>query len=330
MPHRKAPATWITGSRGQAASGTGSLSTELLSIFPYAKYSVDDCTELWAILGFGSGNIESHRSVVTRTSEADLTMSLVSAGGSRVISSGEGWSITFLGDASAINMDTDGITGAIQSVDVTVRRIRAGLQGARTIEMDDGTRFVLFGEVAARNDSGDGDTGGGAEVSAGIRFNTTDRFSMELKGRVLATHSEDDVEESAFSLSAMLLPKSNGGGMSLALSTRQGADFGLSGIMPGREYDAMRRARGIADNWGFDARIGYGLPDTGLPGLLTPFIKVDAGSSSSPRRARWRTLRRGRTPGAAPSPSRRRQVRPTTSSMTRWQGWSSCAGNCAF
>ena len=264
---------------GQAASGTGSLSTEMLSIFPYAKYSVDDCTELWAILGFGSGDIESRRSVVTRTSEADLTMSLVSAGGSRVISSGEGWSITFLGDASAINMDTDGITGAIQSVDVTVRRIRAGLQGARTIEMDDGTRFVLFGEVAARNDSGDGDTGGGAEVSAGIRFNTTDRFSMELKGRVLATHSEDDVEESAFSLSAMLLPKSNGGGMSLALSTRQGADFGISGIMPGREYDAMRRARGIADNWGFDARIGYGLPDTGLPGLLTPFVKIDAGSS---------------------------------------------------
>ena len=264
---------------GQAASGTGSLSTELLSIFPYAKYSVDDCTELWAILGFGSGDVESRRSVVTRTSEADLTMSLFSAGGSRVISSGEGWSITFLGDASAINMDTDGITGAISSVEVDVRRIRAGFQGARTIEMDDGSRFVLFGEVAARNDSGDGDTGGGAEVSAGIRFNTTDRFSVELKGRILATHSEDDVEESAFSLSAMLLPKSNGGGLSLALSSRQGADFGLSGIMPGRDYDAMRRARGIANDWGFDARIGYGLPDTGMPGVLTPFVKVDAGSS---------------------------------------------------
>ncbi len=264
---------------GQAASGTGSLTTEMLSIFPYAKYSVDDCTELWAILGFGTGDIESRRSVVTRTSEADLTMSLFSAGGSRVISSGEGWSVTFLGDASTIRMDTDGITGAIQNVDVSVRRIRAGLQGARMIEMDDGTSFELFGEVAARNDSGDGQTGGGAEISAGIRFNTTERFSMELKGRILGTHSEDDVEESAFSISAMLLPKSNGGGLSVALSSRQGADFGISGIMPGRDYDAMRRARGIADDWGFDARIGYGLPDTGLPGLLTPFVKVDAGSS---------------------------------------------------
>ena len=264
---------------GQAASGRGSLTTEMLSIFPYAKYSVDDCTELWAILGFGSGDIESRRSVVTRTSEADLTMSLASVGGNRVISSGEGWSVTFLGDASTIRMDTDGITGAIQNVDVNVTRIRAGLQGARTIEMDDGSSFEVFGEVAARNDSGDGQTGGGAEISAGVRFNTTARFSLEFKGRLLGTHSEDDVEESAFSVSAMLLPESNGGGLSLALSSRQGADFGISGIMPGRDYDAMRRARGIADDWGLDARIGYGLPDTGLPGLLTPFVKVDAGSS---------------------------------------------------
>ena len=116
---------------GAAASGTGTLSTEMMTILPYVKWDVDLCTDLWAVLGFGSGDIESRRSVVGRTSEADLTMSLVSAGASRVVSSGEGWSITLLGDVASLRMDTDGITGAISSVEVDVSRVRAAVEGKR-------------------------------------------------------------------------------------------------------------------------------------------------------------------------------------------------------
>ena len=268
------------GYASDLASGDGSLATEMLTVFPYARFDVDQCTELWAILGFGSGDLESRRSASFRTSEADLTMSLAAAGASRVISAGEGWSITLLGDASTLTLDTDGITGATSSVEVDVSRVRAGLQGARTIVMDDGARVVLFGEVAARNDSGDGDTGSGAELSAGVRYNTAGRFSMEFKGRILGNHSEDDVEESAFSVSAMLRPRSDGSGLSVALSSRTGAEFGMSGMMPGMDYDYVRRQRrGLANDWGLDARVGYGLSATGLPGLVTPFATLDLRSS---------------------------------------------------
>ncbi len=262
-----------------AASGRGSLSTDMMSVFPYARFEVDQCTELWAVLGFGSGDIESRRSAVARTSVADLSMSMVSAGGSRVVSSGEGWSITLLGDVASLNMDTDGITGAISNVEVDVRRIRAAVEGKRTVVMDDGGRVVLFGQLGARSDSGDGDTGQGAEISAGVRYNTAGRFSVEFMGRFLANHSEDDVEESAFSISAMLRPESDGSGVSVALSSRLGRDFGLSGVMPGVDYDYVRRVRGIRDDWGFDARVGYGMADTGLPGVLTPFAKMDLTSA---------------------------------------------------
>ena len=150
-----------------AASGRGTLSTEMMTVLPYVKWDVDLCTDLWAILGFGSGDIESRRSNVGRTSEADLTMQLASAGVSRVVSSGEGWSIMLLGEVSTLQMDTDGITGAIQNLEVDVSRARAGIEGKRTFVMDDGGRFILFGQLGARNDSGDGDAGSGAEVSAG-------------------------------------------------------------------------------------------------------------------------------------------------------------------
>ena len=131
-----------------AASGTGTLSTEMMTIFPYAKWDVDMCTDLWVILGFGSGEIESKRSLVGRTSVADLTMSLVSAGASRTVASGEDWSITLLGDVAALQMDTDGITGAITSLEVEVSRVRAAVEGKRTFALDDGARVVLFGQLA--------------------------------------------------------------------------------------------------------------------------------------------------------------------------------------
>ena len=262
------------------ASGTGSLSTDMMTIFPYAKWDVDLCTDLWVILGFGSGDIESRRSLVGRTSEADLTMSLVSAGASRVVASGADWSITLLGDVAALNMDTDGITGAITSMEVEVGRVRAAVEGKRTFAMDDGARVVLFGQLGARSDSGDGDTGQGAEVSAGVRYNTAGRFSFEVAGRFLANHSEDDVEESAFSVSAMLLPRADGGGLSLGLSSRLGRDFDMTGMLRGVDYDYLRRMRGDRiDDWGFDARVGYGLSATGLPGVLTPFAKLDVASA---------------------------------------------------
>ncbi len=263
-----------------AASGTGTLSTEMMSVFPYVKWDVDQCTELWAVLGFGSGDLESRRSVVARTSEADLTMSMVTAGASRVVSSGEGWSITLLGDVATLTMDTDGITGAITNTEVDVRRVRAGVEGKRTVTMDDGSRLVLFGQLGARNDSGDGETGSGAEISAGVRFNTAGRLSLELAGRFLASHSGEDVEESAFSISAMLRPESDGSGLSVALSSRLGEDFGMAGMMSGIDYDYVRRTRRAqVDDWGWDATVGYGLSDTGLPGLLTPFAKVDLASA---------------------------------------------------
>ena len=265
---------------GSAASGTGTLSTEMMTIFPYVKWDVDLCTDLWAILGFGSGDIESRRSNVGRTSEADLTMQLASAGVSRVVSSGEGWSIMLLGEVSTLQMDTDGITGAIASVEVDVSRARAGVEGKRTFMMDDGGRFILFGQLGARNDSGDGDGGSGADVSAGVRYNSAGRFSLELMGRFLANHSEDDVEESAFSVSAMLRPQADGSGLSVAVSSRLGRDFSMAGLMQGVDYDYVRRVRrDRSDDWGFGATVGYGLARTGLPGVLTPFAEVDVRSS---------------------------------------------------
>ena len=40
-----------------------------------------------------------------------------------------------------------------------------------------------------------------------------------------------------------------------------------------------RTRRAQVDDWGWDASVGYGLSDTGLPGLLTPFAKVDLASA---------------------------------------------------
>ena len=281
---------------GAGASGTGSLSTDMMTIFPYVRLDVDQCTELWAVLGFGSGDVTSKRSTVFRSSDADLSMSLASFGGSRVVAAGEGWSVTLLGDAATIRLETDGSLGAIADVEVDVSRVRAGIQGARTMVMDDGARVVLFGELAARNDSGDGNTGSGAEVSAGVRYNTAGRMSFEFKGRLLANHSEDDAEESAFSISAMLRPLADGSGLSVALSSRLGERFGMSGMMPGMDYDYVRRQRrDRADQWGFDAPRRVRPVEHGPARTIDPVCHAGPELCRPPWRTHRRALRRGRT-----------------------------------
>ena len=84
----------------------------------------------------------------------------------------------------------------------------------------------------------------------------------------------------------MLRPRSDGSGLSVALSSRLGSDFGMygmsgvPGMAPGIDYDYVRRARrGQANDWGFDTRLGYGMPVQGLSGVLTPFATVDLAAS---------------------------------------------------
>ena len=267
---------------GRGASGTGTLDTELTSVFPYVHVAPSEDAQVWAIVGAGWGDVSQTRSTTAQRGSADLSMWMASLGGRRIIATADAWNVSLLGDSSVLELQTDGGIGIINGLEVGVARQRAGMEAARLVALEDGGSLSWFGEVAARHDSGDGETGAGGELIGGVRFHSGGRLSIEAKARLLAMHAADDYEENGFSLSATVHPAADGTGMSLSVSAHSGA--GMSAVGGSSVLDsgaADFRALRDRNNWGMAARIARTLTATHQPALLTPFAEVDVSSERS-------------------------------------------------
>ena len=263
------------------ATGSGDIETEMLSIFPYVRWSLNDDAEAWAILGFGWGDADHGRSATSQQGTADVSMWMASFGGRRTLAAADDWELSLLGDASVLDLQTDGGAGIINGMEADVSRLRAGLEAGRNIALEGAGSLTWFGQVAARHDGGDGETGGGAELTGGFRYGSSGRFGLEAKARMLAMHAADDYEESGFSVSAFVHPGPDGEGLSFSLSSHAGAGMGMAGesLIHGYGQPAVDAWRG-RDAWAVDARLGYTVLDYRLSGLLTPFAEVDVADHS--------------------------------------------------
>ena len=175
-------------------------------------------------------------------------------------------------------MQTDGGTGIIDDMNVSVGRVKLAFEGERVIVTDGGDRFAVFGQVGGRHDSGDGETGSGVELMGGVRYDTAGRIRLEAKARLLSLHSAGGYEENGVSLSAIVRPRSDGSGASLVLSSYLGAGMSANNAALERGYGYPGRIEDFGpetDAWGMDARIGYALKVRRLSGLLTPFASFD-------------------------------------------------------
>ena len=268
---------------GRGASGTGSLDTELTSVFPYLHVTPSEDAEVWAIVGAGWGDVTQTRSTTAQRGSADLSMWMLSLGGRRSVASADAWDVSILGDTSVLELQTDGGIGTINGLEVGVARQRAGMEAARLVTLQDGGSLAWFGEVAARHDSGDGETGAGGELVGGVRFDSGGRLSIEAKARLLAMHAADDYEENGLSLTATVHPAADGTGMSLSVSAHSGTGMGAtqtSAILDSHR-PGLRALQGSND-WSMAARIGHSLPAMRQPGSMTPFAELDI----SPERSR--------------------------------------------
>ena len=261
------------------ASGTGDLDTNMVSVIPYVRWSVDDLAEVWAIAGAGWGDVDLSRSATAEESEADLSMWMLSAGGRRVLASGAEWNFALTGDAGILEMQTDGGAGLVDDMNVDVGRVKVAFEGERVISMEDGNRFAIFGQVGGRHDTGDGETGSGVELMGGVRYDSAGRIRVEASARLLGLHSAGGYEENGVSLSAIVRPRADGTGASLALSSYLGAGMSANNASleqgygyPGRRLEDFGPE---SDAWGMDARIGYSLNVRRLSGLMTPFASFD-------------------------------------------------------
>ena len=151
-----------------ASNVSGELTTNLTSINPYLGWQMPGGMNLWAMAGFGWGEVEiDDESAGTQAS--DLTQKMVAAGASGTLMStdqmiaGGTTNLRLKGEVAFTSADVDG-AGSLESTSLSASRQRLLLEGSHDQKLDSGATLTPSLELGLRSDGGDGETGTGIEA----------------------------------------------------------------------------------------------------------------------------------------------------------------------
>ena len=254
----------------------GLLATTLTTVYPYARYAINDRLSLWGVLGYGQGELRLTEGRAGTVYDTDTGLRVGALGARGVVLDARGFELALRSDAMRVQMTSDTVIG-LAGASAEVGRLRALLEGSRMFMLGENRSFEPTLEFGLRHDSGDAETGTGIELGAGIRY--TDAvlgLSLEANARGLVAHQDSAYEEWGAWATIRMDPGEPGKGLSLSLSPTWGvASSGLdqlwnagSSSMPG--YGVSTPGYGIgspgyaANSWlnpggRISAELGYGV-----------------------------------------------------------------------
>ena len=270
--------TGVTADYG-LESRDGKLDLTTTGIHPYVRYAPDERSELWVILGAGTGGIGNRREGVAARESSDVKMYMGAAGGRLALAPGAvgGIDVAFLSDVGFGALESDAGAGleAIDNLAVETWRARIGIEGSYTLALEDSKTLTPFLEVSGRYDGGGGDGDTGVEVAGGLSYaDPRSGFGVEARANMLALYSQSDYREHGASLTASLTPKPGGEGLSLAVTPRVGGQARGADVLWRDDPFAVVNGSTDAAELSLDARVGYGVSVPALKGMLTPFGEV--------------------------------------------------------
>ena len=229
------------------------------TVHPYLFVRPSPGIGLWAMGGYGSGDIEDDAQ--RRTLGATLRM--LSGGVKVPLASRGSFRLGLSGDAFGVRMQTG--EGA-EAGGGAATRARALLEAAYAAG-----GLTLATTAGARYDGGDADTGAGAEAGASLGY-TGGGLDLALKAR--AAFGSGGHEEWGAGFRLAWDPGQRGQGLRLALSPGRGADH--SGVRALLDHGALGPPHpGDGQLWRLDAETGYGIPSLGN-GSLDAYTRFSA------------------------------------------------------
>ena len=172
----------------------GAHESRMQAIHPYLGWSGDGGSRVWAVLGYGVGEIEIvDAEIVERfgVQRSDSQLLAAAAGGSvRAVSEGA-LTVDVKGalEGTQYSVEANGEQGVIEAVSVETHRLRLSVEGSRSYALGGGGSLTPSLEVGVRWDGGDGETGTGVEVGGGMSWRSASgAVSVEARGRGLLTH----------------------------------------------------------------------------------------------------------------------------------------------
>ncbi len=270
---------------GAVREGDGDVEASLTAAVPYAAIQSSERLRLWGAAGYGTGEV-TLKPAMGGSLKSDLSWTMAAAGARSDLlqppKEGSGPTLALTADALWARTSSEK-TRELAASDSDVTRLRLGLEGSYRIATEGGGRIVPRVEIGARHDGGDAETGFGVELGGGIAW--TDPalgLSLDLSGRTLIAHGNDDLEDRGFAASLAFDP--NPGterGLSLTLRQRIGgrAEGGLDALFA---TDPLADRTGIGEvesRW--QAEAAYGLP--ALAGRFTGSPHVGLGLATGAR-----------------------------------------------
>ncbi len=280
-------------------AGTGTLDASLTAAVPYAALEATPRLKLWGAAGLGTGEVTVKTQ--DRHYRADTEWTMAAAGARSALLDAPpattGPTLALTADALWTRTASER-TAALAASDSDVTRLRLGLEGSWHIAMADATRLVPTLALGARHDGGDAETGAGVELGAGLAWSAPAMgLSLDLSGRTLIAHEDDDLEDRGVS-AALAFDPDPATERGAALSVRQ--DFG--GPAEGG-LEALFTPAPLADRPGGEARArwtleaAYGLPALGGRFTGSPHAAVRLAPDTRDYTLGWRL-----TPHAATAP----------------------------
>ena len=239
-------------------STQGSLGHAMNSVHPYLFVQPSPGIGLWAMAGYGSGDVRDD----DLHGDTGASLRMLSGGVRVPLARNGAFGLALNGDAFTVGMSAE--DGQREGA---AARARALLEASWTTG-----GLKLATQAGARYDGGDADTGGGAETGALIGY-AGHGLDLDLRGR-LGLGSGRHREWGA-ALRLAFDPGTRGEGFRLAVSPRHGHDQnGIHGLMDGGRFHAVTPDTG--PNWRLDAEAGYGLKNSGMAGALDSYTRLSA------------------------------------------------------
>ena len=269
---------------------SGELTTTVTSINPYVGWEAVGGINLWATVGYGSGEVEVDDS--TGTQASDLTQQMVAAGVSgplvasdRLIAGGT-TSLRIKGETAHTRAELDG-SEALESMTLNANRHRLMLEGSHVQDLASGATFTPSIEIGVRSDGGDGETGTSVEAGGGLRYaDYASGLTVETRARTLLTHSGDYEE---WGVSGLIRLDPGAAGRGLSFSVRPAWGHTASGVR--RLWETAMTGEVTPTDQGrgrLDARVGYGMVMSGGHFVGTPEAGLGLSEAGHEWRLGWR------------------------------------------
>ena len=260
-----------------SAAASGAVETRLVGVYPYVRYAASELLSAWGVVGMGAGELKLDTEQGEKL-ETDISLAMAAAGARGALLAGSGYELAVKSDFSVVRTESEQAKGLAASQAHT-RRLRLLLAGSGALDLGGGTLTPSV-EAGLRYDGGDAETGLGLEVGGGLRY-AISVLALDVRGRALIVHEQQDYEEWGVSGSVVFAPGAGGRGLSLRAGSAAGVAAGDAERIWSSAAADLARGGSFAPRASVEAEVGYGLDALG--GLLTPysgFTLHDAGAHS--------------------------------------------------